>query len=73
MKLTLDSHAIELTCPRCRGKFPHTLGQLNHKTDLDCPLCRTRTKLDQGNLRAEIAKIEQSLAQLGNTPSRIGQ
>ena len=73
MKLNLDSHAIELTCPSCRGKFTHTLGQLKNKTKIACPRCHVDIALDQGDFRREIAKVEQSLAQLGKTASRIGK
>ncbi len=71
MTLNLDSHAIELTCPSCRGKITHTLGQLKHKTSLRCPLCHRDIALDQGDFRREITKVEQSLAQLGKTASRL--
>ena len=73
MTLNLDSHAIELTCPSCRGKFTQTLGQLKHKTNLACPRCRGDIALDPGKLRREVAKVEQSLAQLGKTASRLNK
>jgi len=73
MTLNLDSHAIELACPSCRGKITQTLGQLKHKANLTCPRCRGDIALDPGKIRREVAKVEQSLAQLGETASRLNK
>ncbi len=72
MKLSLDSQAIELPCPSCRRKFTKTVGELKTKTHLACPLCRADIALDNADFRQELAKVEQSLAQLGKAAGRVG-
>jgi transcription elongation factor Elf1 len=73
MKSALDSATIELPCPHCGKKSSETIGTLKTKTKLTCRHCRASFDLDASELRREVAKVDQQLAQLSRTLGRLGK
>lgn len=73
MKTTLDSQVIEIPCPHCGHKLKESIGKLKTNPKLTCSKCRGVVSIDANQMRAEVAKVEKSLAQLSRTLAGFGK
>lgn len=68
MKLNLDSHIIEIPCPKCGKKLKEKLGRLKRDQYIGCPVCG-RIAVDTDKIRRiEIdasSTITKEMAKLG--------
>lgn len=69
----LDDQTIELTCPHCGRKFEERIGKLKTNPRLICAGCHNVIDTNANQFRAEIAKVEESLADLRRAIGRIGK
>ncbi|MBP6651003.1 MAG: hypothetical protein KA181_01045 [Xylophilus sp.] len=73
MNSVLDSQAIAIPCPNCGHQISQPIGQLNTNPDLTCPQCSTLFKVDATQMCAEVAKVDQALADLQRTLGKFSQ
>lgn len=73
MKLNLDGQSIELPCPHCGRKSLETIRKLNINPTLTCRHCRGTFAVDAAQFKADIAKVEKTLADLSRSLGRIGK
>lgn len=81
MKVTLDSHTIDIPCPHCAHKISQTIGQLKTQDTITCSRCGTVSNLDKAHMRGEIAKLQREVdtqvnkaaADLKRTLGRLGK
>lgn len=73
MKSMLDSQAITIPCPNCGHQLSQTIGKLKTDPELTCTKCSTRFKVDATDMRREIAKVENALANLRRTLGKVGK
>ena len=70
MKLNLDSHIIDIPCPKCGQKLKEKLGRLKRDQHIACPVCG-RIAVDTDQLRRVESAINKQLAKLGGKPITI--
>lgn len=72
MKNILDDQAIKIPCPHCGHELSQTIGKLKTNPKLTCTKCRGQISVDANQMRREVAKVEQALADLQRTLGRLG-
>ncbi len=67
MRLEINHHLLDLTCPSCSHVFGETVGKLKSNPTLPCPRCDLPMSIDAEGLRSAIADIEKRLMDLRKT------
>ena len=73
MENMINNQSIELTCPHCGHKISETIGKLKTNAMLTCTRCKGGISVDAANMRAGVAKIEKSRADLLRAFGKIGK
>lgn len=70
MKLNIDEHTIDLTCPQCSNKFSESIGRLKNSPELTC-LCGCLIKVESSDLAAGIEDVQKRLDEFTRSIARI--
>lgn len=67
MRLELNHHLLDLTCPHCAHRFEETIGKLKAGPTLSCPRCAKVFRVDADQLRTAAEDIEKRMVDLRKT------
>ncbi len=68
----LDNEEIEIPCENCGRKSKKSFGWIKGHTEFSCA-CGTRIRLQAGQFKSEITKVERSLADLQRSLKNFGK
>jgi len=71
--MNLDSHTIELACPRCQKKFTEQVGRLKRNPTVTCRGCGAQIKIEADDLRRATDTIQKSLDHLRRSLGKLGK
>lgn len=64
MALNIDSHMVDIPCPKCGHKLKESLGRLKNDPHLVCGGCGQKIAIDAKQFRDKMRSIDEALKKL---------